>query len=311
MSELNQLFGAAHSLPASQSRNLQDLVDSIQLSPSGATVPNLRIWVNPTTSYLWLEGLRVDDCHWQGIQHISMIEWYSSQMVRFPNFPQMNNLRDLMISSTKFKSLPSLDFAPNLEYVYFSTGDIEQTAPIRNLLNLFEFSLSWHKITELPQMENLPNLEYLSLRNNLITSVPDVPNLPNLWSMNLQSNQITTVGDLGAVENLDTLNLSSNLLQSPPNLQNLSNLRHLSIQSNQLSTLPDFSGFDKLRFVYVQSNQLTAEAIDAALIQLAAGPMNNGAFNYSNNPGSAAGMRSTEGAAARTTLLGRGWNITI
>jgi molecular chaperone DnaK (HSP70) len=67
-----------------------------------------------------------------------------------------------------------------------------------------------------------------------------------------------------------------------------------------------------LRYVRIHNNHLAAEAIDAALIQLAASTTaSNGQFNYSGNPGSANNLRSAEATAAKTTLTGKGWTITV
>ncbi len=73
------------------------------------------------------------------------------------------------------------------------------------------------------------------------------------------------------------------------------------------------SGLTKLRHLRAHNNQLTAEAIDAVLIQLAGSTTaTNGQLNYSGNPGSANNLRSTEAAAAKTTLTStKKWTITV
>ena len=335
MSELNELFGPAMSLPASAPHLLNEMVDSIASFPAGERVPNMRMWCDPAMTYIYLDGLQARELHLENLVYLRSISLYGCPLERFPALTHLSEMTSLeFYYGSKFHLIPDLSPLTKLTVLKVEEGELEDAAGIQDLATLQNLSLAYNRLTQLPPLANLTALEYLSVASNELTALPDLSALTFLEQLSCEGNQLTALPALNHLPALAYLYCQNNQLTQLPELAGLAALKYLYCNDNQfaelpvltglgelyyvvcndnlLTQLPDLSGLSKLRYVKAHNNELTAEAIDAALIQLAGSTTaNNGQFNYSGNPGSANNLRSTEAAAAKTTLTGKGWTITV
>jgi hypothetical protein len=138
-------------------------------------------------------------------------------------------------------------------------------------------------ISSISGLNNLRHVIDIDLGYNSLTTL-SVTNLPNLVDLTADNNQLTSV-DLSGLPTLDNLRLSVNNLTSV-----------------------DLSGLFSLITVDINDNLLTESAVDSILVTLASGPLNLGDVNLFGGSNSAP---SAIGLAAKTTLEGRGWTVTV
>ena len=115
-----------------------------------------------------------------------------------------------------------------------------------------------------------------------INKINNLDALVNLNYLDLQSNQITTIENLDSLVNLAYLDLSSNQIITIENLDSLVNLTALNLFNNQITT--------------AQFNILNSWAILAPI---------SGSINTNNN------TDNFNTSTTYTTLLGKGWTITL
>jgi Leucine-rich repeat (LRR) protein len=335
MSELNELFGPAMSLPASAPHLLNEMVDSIASFPAGERVPNLRMWCDPAMTYIYLDGLQARELHLENLVYLRSISLYGCPLERFPALTHLTEMTSLeFYYGSKFHLIPDLSPLTKLTVLKVEEGELEDASGVQDVPTLQNLSVAYNHLTQLPPLENLTALKYISVASNQLTALPDLSALTLLEQLGCESNQLTALPALNHLTALVYFYCQNNQLTELPELTGLTALEYLYCNDNQLAVLPpllglgelyylvcndnlltqlpDLTGLTKLRYVKAHNNQLTAEAIDNALIQLAASTTaSNGQFNYSGNPGSANNLRSTEATAAKTTLTGKGWTITV
>ncbi len=313
MSNLNDLFGPASGLPTGEPRRLSELTDSIASHPEGERVPHLRMWCDPAMTSLYLDGTKVYELHFENLVHLRSITLYGCPLERFPTITHMVELVTLEFSyGSLFRVIPDLSPLVNLKTFYMDSSELEDASGIVSVPSLENLAISKNALTQLPRLDNLTGLKTFSVDGNQLTELPPLSHMTTLDSLHCQKNQLTELPELTGLTSLRYLYCNENSLAQLPALAGMTELFYFVCNDNQLTGLPDLADLEKIRYVRAHNNQLTAEAIDNALIQLAATTTtNNGQFNYSGNPGSANNLRSTEAAAAKTTLTGRGWSITV
>ena len=142
--------------------------------------------------------------------------------------------------------------------------------------------LSYFGINKINNLDALVNLNYLYLSDNLIITIENLDSLVNLTYLDLSYNQITTIENLDSLVNLTVLYLTLNQITTIENLDSLVNLTALNLSDNQITT--------------TQFNILNSWAILAPI---------NGSINTNNN------TDNFNTSTTYTTLLGKGWSITL
>jgi hypothetical protein len=167
----------------------------------------------------------------------------------------------------------------NLEQLRLAINSIE-ILDVSGNLNLFYLKCDRNDLTELNTSNN-PLLHTIICRANNITSL-DLSNNPLLTYINAE------------VNDLDNLDISNNPL-----------LNFLVIRGNNLDDL-DISNNPLLTVLSVLQNNLTAAVNSQLLIDLDIHGLSNGNFTSDITGG---GSLTSEGAAAKSALQGKGWNI--
>ena len=179
-------------------------------------------------------------------------------------------------------SISELQF---LEEIDFSDNQISTIENLDTLINLKYLLFINNQISVIENLDTLVNLEGLDLTGNQISVIENLDTLVNLFEIFLDNNQITVLEKLNTLVNLNQLNLTNNLIDTITDIDDLVNLTILSINDNQLTT----SEFDKLNTWAVLNVNIGGSNV----------------ITTENN------IDSFDTSTTHTTLLGKGWTITI
>ena len=102
MTSLSELYGLANVLPSSTAKHLNDVIDDIVSLPPGERSPNVRIWGDPNATYIYINSFQMQEMHWQGMTNVTAIDFYNSQLSRFPSFTGMTKLTHLGLTRYQF-----------------------------------------------------------------------------------------------------------------------------------------------------------------------------------------------------------------
>jgi hypothetical protein len=151
-------------------------------------------------------------------------------------------------------------------------------------------------------VSNLTSLITLNCPTNSI-SVLDVTNLTSLTFLNCNSNSISTL-DVSSLTSLTILSCRINSI-STLDVSSLTSLTFLNCHTNSISIL-NVSNLISLTYLACHLNQITNTINSQMLIDIDSNGLSNGYFQSSIFGG---GSLTTAGAAAKTALQGKGWNI--
>lgn len=212
MSSLNELYGPANGLPSSPAKHLNDVADSIVSLPLGERAPNVRIWGNPGAKYILIQSFHMQEIHWQGMTNVEAIDFYDSQLDRFPSFTGMTRLTHLGMTRYRFTNIPDLSNLVNLTSLYLDQGALETIDGLSALVNLQELNIWNNPLKSLPSIDALVNLATLSVHSNALTALPELNALVNLTHLDAQKNHLTALPELTGLEKLSHVDVQNNRL---------------------------------------------------------------------------------------------------
>jgi len=224
----------------------------------------------------------------------------------FISFLESQGATDIIV--TDFQLTPSrlrcnLTFDGITELLLSSFG-INKINNLDALVALTTLDLSSNQITTIENLDSLVNLTALGLANNQITTIENLDSLVNLTELALTNNQITTIENLDSLVNLTSLDLSSNQIITIENLDSLVNLTDLYLSFNQIITIENLDSLVNLTYLYLNNNQITTAQFNILNSWAILAP-SNGNINTIGN------TDNFNTSTTYTTLLGKGWSITL
>ena len=150
---------------------------------------------------------------------------------------------------------------------------------------------------------DLTSLNYLYCNSNSL-SVLDVAALTSLFRLYCNSNTISEL-DVADLTSLVYLHCGSNDI-SELDVSALTSLVYLSCYSNSIPEL-DVSALTSLTYLSCHNNNMSQSAVDDILVDLD----NAGASGGTCNIDGTNAAPSATGLAAKTSLEGRGWTVTV
>jgi len=175
-----------------------------------------------------------------------------------------------------------------------------------NLLfeSITELFLSYFGITKINNLDALVNLTDLYLNDNQITTIENLDALVNLTYLDLSNNQITTIENLDSLVNLIVLELSNNQITTIENLDSLVNLTQLYLNYNQIANIENLDALVNLTELYLNNNQITTAQFNILNSWAILAPINGTIYTNNNTD-------NFNTSTTYTTLLGKGWSITL
>ena len=182
-------------------------------------------------------------------------------------------------STPQIKDLAGMEYAKNLNELYFLNNSISDIGPLSGLINLDKLSIANNNISDISALNGLLFLEELNLNKNKISDIRALKSLVYLDSLNLADNSISDISVLSGMKTLDVLDLSNNPLNDLGAISELTNLDilllgntsskdirllngltdlyRLELENNSIEDLSPLSGMSKLEMLNLANNSLS------------------------------------------------------
>ena len=218
---------------------------------------------------------------------------------------ELATLTELKAHDADIKDLTGLQFATNLEFIWFTYNGFSDISPLCDLTNLKDLVLFGNAISDLSPLSALINLTGLNLNDNRVSDLSPLANLKELMHLWLLNNKITDmsplsgltglagleVGGTGLTDlsviagliNLTELGLSNNNISDISAVSGLINLTYLDLSDNCVSDLSALTGLTNLTYLNLNGNRIT----DFSPLTAGAGMGSGDQVDARNNPSSA------------------------
>jgi len=218
------------------------------------------------------------------------------------NTLNISNLTSLTFLACANNSISILDVSSLTSLNHLSCAENSiSILDVSSLTSLTYLHCHTNSISTL-NVSNLTSLTFLACANNSI-NILDVSSLTSLTFLNCSRNSISIL-NVANLTSLTSLSCHTNSI-STLDVTNLTSLITLICFSNSISTL-DVSNLTSLTYLACHLNQISNTTNSQILVDLDGHGNSNGFFQSSIFGG---GSLTTAGAAAKTALQGKGWNI--
>lgn len=185
----------------------------------------------------------------------------------FTNLKRLNIAQDYThsyIPEHKIKDLAPLKNLSNLEEVTVSAASLESMDGLQNLAKLKKLTLQYNgSLSDLNPLRNLTSLEELDLTGNHVQDLSPIGGLLKLRKLVLDTNPLVEVGPLHGLKNLTELSFSYlTIANDNPNpkpiglepLSGLTNLVRLNIEAARIQDLTPIASLSKLEHLDAGQN---------------------------------------------------------
>ena len=157
----------------------------------------------------------------------------------------------------QIKDLTGIEYATNLERLYFPFNAIRDITPITELMKLSSIDFFNNQIQDIGPLKKLTKLTYLQFSRNQIRDITPLASLPLLIHLSIADNQISDITHLKDLINLDGVTLDTNEISDLSPLSALVNLGHLSIGGNRISDIGPLAKLTNLRSLSLTNNNIS------------------------------------------------------
>lgn len=194
---------------------LENIVRSILVKPTGS------ITAEDAAKVTEIDTMKSYDAMVQGASGSQ--DAASGEM--FGTFPGIQSLEGLQY----FTNLTRLNIAQDYTHSYIPEHNIKDLAPLRNLSNLEEVTVSAASLGSMDGLQNLTKLKKLTLQyNGSLSDLNPLRNLTSLEELDLTGNHVQDLSPIGGLSKLRKLVLDTNPLVDVEPLRGLKNLTELS-----------------------------------------------------------------------------------
>ena len=164
-------------------------------------------------------------------------------------------LKILRAKDRNIKDLTGLEFAVNLEEIWFRDIPVSDLSPLANCTNLTHLSLwgSW-EASDISPLANLTKLQVLEHKGE-IHDISPVANLTNLRELVFYTAGDSDISDVANLTKLVKLEFRHSDVQDITPLSRLVNLQHLDLHDNHISDISPLANLTKLRFLEVDNSK--------------------------------------------------------
>jgi Leucine-rich repeat (LRR) protein len=166
----------------------------------------------------------------------------------------MLKLSYLTVSNMDIEDISGLEYASNLQNLFFEGNKLSDISPLKNLLNLKRLSFYGIQVRDLNPLACLNNLEEFTLRNCGLTGNEFAPlkKIKGLIHLDLGGNNISDLSEISNLTRLQSLSLNDNCIKDISALGNLTNLQKLQLGNNYAdgNEITDISALGNLTNLY-------------------------------------------------------------
>jgi Leucine-rich repeat (LRR) protein len=189
---------------------------------------------------------------------IGDLDLSSTRVRTLPSLDKLTSLTTLNLSNMQLTTLPSLDNLTALRALFLNFLPVTTLPSLDKLTSLTWLSIIGTQVTRLPSLDNLTALTRLYLMDSPITTLPSLDKLTSLTTLDLSNTQLTTLPSLDKLTSLTTLNLSRMQVRTLPSLDKLAALTRLDLRGMPVTTLPSLDKLTALTHLYLGDSRVTA-----------------------------------------------------
>ena len=162
----------------------------------------------------------------------------------------------LLANEVSIPLLEILSLFPELKFLYFEMGSVNEINDLGALENLELLEISYSMLSEIKNLQKLKNLKTLLLNGNKIKKIKGLDKLVNLEKLEINENQISEIENLGTLKNLKWLSLAENDITEIKGLENNTNLELLCLSGNDIKEIKGLSHLTELKELYLGENRI-------------------------------------------------------
>ena len=169
---------------------------------------------------------------------------------------EMATLSELRAHDAGIKDLTGLQFAINLESLWFTYNPFSDLTALCDLNKLEVLVFNGNSIADLSALSGLTNLTDLFLNDNRVPDLSPLSGLPSLTIIGVNGNEIKDMSALSGLTGLTRVALSRNAISDISSLSTLTNLIELDLSVNAISDISTLSGLTNLTHLNLSHNRI-------------------------------------------------------
>jgi hypothetical protein len=186
-------------------------------------------------------------------------------------------------------------------------NSLTETRGIQNFISLVELLIDYQRFVSF-DVSGMNTLELLDLSNNdLLSHINFGEGLPNLEEIELNTCNFSGDFDFTIFPNINEIRVQNNNFTSI-NASNLLNLEFLNSSNNPNLSNLDITGSPSVQYIFANNCAIPTIQVDSILVQLDTNGVTDGTVNLS---GGTNGIPTATGLAAKISLEGKGWTVTV
>ena len=179
------------------------------------------------------------------------------------------NIGSELTSSKKIKDLTGLEYAINLEVLWFSNNEVSDLSPLAGLTKMIQMSMEHNPITSFSALTNMEELQSIQIsHNNIINDITPLAGKTKLRSVLIWGCPITDISPLADLPSIDYIDLCGNQISEIPSFENAPKLKKLYIYNNEVSDVSVLQNHTNLERLNLRDNNITDISPLAALTNL-------------------------------------------
>ena len=172
-------------------------------------------------------------------------------------------------SSKKIKDLTGLEYAINLEVLWFFNNEISDLSPLAGLTKMIQMSMEHNPITSFSALTNMEELQGIQIsHNNIINDITPLAGKTKLRSVLIWGCPITDISSLTDLPSIEYIDLCGNQISEIPSFENAPKLKKLYIYNNKVSDVSVLQNHTNLERLNLRDNNITDISPLAALTNL-------------------------------------------
>lgn len=163
----------------------------------------------------------------------------NTKFISIPDLKVFPLLRTLYINNTNISELIVTDKMSNIKYLNFSGTAIDSCDYICKMPSLGHLNINKSNVSSLPDLNNIRGLEMINCAHTKIKRLPSIDKLTELYTLNISYTDIIDLESCVFPSNIRNLNLSGLMINTiPPSIASLSDLRKLVLFDLNLASIP-------------------------------------------------------------------------
>ncbi len=164
---------------------------------------------------------------------------------------EMATLTSLVANDRGIQDLIGLEFAINLENLWFEHNQVSDLSPIAKLTKLHELRFVSNQVSDLSPIAKLTKLRELRIDHNPISDLSPIAGFTQLEVLSINEFPLSDISPLSGLVNLKTFHSWGSPIVDMSPLVNLSKLETLDLCGAKLANIPPLDNLKNLKTLYL------------------------------------------------------------